>query len=41
MRAEAAVRERVKRKHTDNLAAWKLVLAGKLLHHRSTRGDNT
>jgi adenylate cyclase len=39
-RVEAAVRERVKRKHTDNLVAWELVLAGKLLHHRSTLADN-
>jgi adenylate cyclase len=39
-RVEAAVRERVKRKHTDNLAAWELVLAGKLLHHRSNLADN-
>jgi adenylate cyclase len=40
-RVEAAARERVKRKHTDNLAAWELVLAGKLLHHRSNPADNT
>jgi len=39
-RVEAAVRERVKRKHTDNLAAWELVLAAKLLHHRSNPADN-
>ena len=39
-RVEAALRERVKRKHTDNLAAWELVLAAKLLHHRSNRADN-
>ena len=39
-RVEAAARERVKRKAPDNLAAWELVLAGKLLHHRSRREDN-
>jgi adenylate cyclase len=40
-RVEAASRERVKRKAPDNLAAWELVLAGKLLHHRSSPPDNT
>jgi adenylate cyclase len=39
-RVEAAAHERVKRKTTDNLAAWEHVLAGKLLHHRSRRDDN-
>jgi adenylate cyclase len=39
-RVEAAARERVKRKTPDNLAAWELVLTGKLLHHRSRRDDN-
>ncbi|MBN9510110.1 MAG: adenylate/guanylate cyclase domain-containing protein [Alphaproteobacteria bacterium] len=39
-RIEAAARERVKRKTTDNMAAYELVLAGKLLHHRSNRADN-
>jgi adenylate cyclase len=39
-RVEAAAHERAKRKTTDNLAAWELVLAGKLLHHRSRRDDN-
>jgi adenylate cyclase len=39
-RVEAAAHERVKRKTTDNLAAWELVLAGKLLHHRSRREEN-
>ena len=39
-RVEAAAHERAKRKTTDNLAAWELVLAGKLLHHRSCREDN-
>ena len=36
-RVEAAGHERVKRKPTDNLAAYECVLAGKVLHHRSTR----
>src|SRR5579864_8085713 len=39
-RVEVAAHERAKRKTTDNLAAWELVLAGKLLHHRSRRDDN-
>jgi adenylate cyclase len=39
-RVEAAARERAKRKHPDNLVAWELVLAGKLLHHRSSKEDN-
>lgn len=39
-RVEAAAHERVKRKKPENLAAWELVLAGKLLHHRSHREDN-
>ena len=39
-RVEAASHERVKRKPTDNLAAYECVLAGKVLHHRSTREDN-
>jgi adenylate cyclase len=39
-RVEAAGHERVKRKPTDNLAAYECVLAGKVLHHRSTREDN-
>jgi adenylate cyclase len=39
-RIEAAIRERVKRKATDNLAAYECVLAGKLHHHRSTPSDN-
>ncbi len=39
-RVEAAVHERVKRKATENLAAWELVLTGKLLHHRSNQADN-
>jgi adenylate cyclase len=39
-RVEAATRDRVKRKPPDNLAAYECVLAGKLLHHRSSRSDN-
>jgi adenylate cyclase len=39
-RVEAATRDRVKRKAPDNLAAYECVLAGKLLHHRSSKSDN-
>jgi adenylate cyclase len=39
-RVEAAAHDRVKRKPTDNLAAYECVLAGKRLHHRSTKADN-
>lgn len=39
-RVEAARHERAKRKPTENMAAYELVLAGKRLHHRSTRADN-
>jgi adenylate cyclase len=39
-RLEAAARERVARKPTDNMAAYECVLAGKLLHHRSNAADN-
>ena len=39
-RIEAATQERVKRKTPDNMAAYEYVLAGKTLHHRSTREDN-
>ena len=39
-RVEAASRDRAARKATDNMAAYELVLAGKLLHHRSNRDDN-
>jgi adenylate cyclase len=39
-RVEAAARDRAKRKEPDNLAAYECVLAGKLLHHRSTKSDN-
>ena len=39
-RVEAATRDRAKRKAPDNLAAYECVLAGKLLHHRSSKSDN-
>ena len=39
-RVEAASHERAKRKPTDSMAAYECVLAGKVLHHRSTRADN-
>jgi adenylate cyclase len=39
-RIEAASHDRAKRKPTDNMAAYECVLAGKVLHHRSTREDN-
>jgi adenylate cyclase len=39
-RVAAAAQDRVQRKPPENLAAYECVLAGKLLHHRSTRADN-
>ena len=39
-RIEAAGHERATRKPTQNMAAYECVLAGKVLHHRSTREDN-
>ncbi|HET9740796.1 MAG TPA: adenylate/guanylate cyclase domain-containing protein, partial [Solirubrobacteraceae bacterium] len=39
-RVEAATHERAKRKPTANMAAYECVLAGKVLHHRSTSQDN-
>ncbi len=39
-RIEADRHDRVKRKTTENMAAYELVLAGKVLHHRSNRTDN-
>jgi adenylate cyclase len=39
-RVEAAAHDRVKRKPTDNMAAYECVLAAKVLHHRSAREDN-
>lgn len=40
-RIQAAVQERNARKKPENMAAYELVLAGKLLHHRSNREANT
>jgi adenylate cyclase len=39
-RIEAATHDRAERKPTANMAAYECVLAGKVLHHRSTREDN-
>jgi adenylate cyclase len=39
-RIEAATRDIVARKQTDNLHAYECVLAGKTLHHRSTAESN-
>jgi adenylate cyclase len=39
-RVEAAAHERVKRKPTENMAAYECVLTGKVLHHRSAREAN-
>ena len=39
-RVEAATRDRAKRRAPDNLPAYECVLAGKLLHHRSTKSEN-
>ncbi|KRR04887.1 adenylate/guanylate cyclase domain-containing protein [Bradyrhizobium valentinum] len=39
-RVEAARQEHVKRKPTDNMAAYECVLAAKVLHHRSQRDAN-
>ncbi len=39
-RVEAATRERAACKPTENMVAYECVLAGKLLHHRSTKEDN-
>ena len=39
-RIEAARREQVQRKRTENTAAYEYVLAGKVLHHRSNRESN-
>jgi len=39
-RVEAARHERAKRKPTQSMAAYEYVLAGKILHHRSTIDDN-
>jgi adenylate cyclase len=39
-RIEAASHDRVKRKPTENMAAYEYVLTGRILHHRSTSQDN-
>ena len=39
-RVEAAMRDRAASKPTESMAAYECVLAGKLLHHRSTADDN-
>jgi adenylate cyclase len=39
-RVEAAAHERIARKPTENMAAYEYVLAGKILHHRSSREAN-
>ena len=39
-RVEAATQERVKRKRTENMAAYEYVLTGKVLHHWSARESN-
>jgi len=39
-RIEAAAQERAEREKPENMAAYELVLAGKLFHHRSTREAN-
>jgi adenylate cyclase len=39
-RVEAARHDRAKRKPTESMAAYECVLAGKVLHHRSTPEDN-
>ena len=40
-RLEAASQDRIKRKTTDNMAAYELVMTAKILHHRSSNPDNT
>ena len=39
-RIEAAAQERAGRKKPENMAAYELVLAGKVMHHRSSREAN-
>ena len=39
-RVQAAAHDRVEHKPTENMVAYEYVLAGKLLHHRSTIDDN-
>jgi adenylate cyclase len=40
-RVEAASRDRAANKPTASMAAYECVMAGKTLHHRSTKADNT
>ena len=39
-RIDAAAQERAERKRPENMAAYEYVMAGKVLHHRSTKADN-
>ena len=39
-RVDAAAQERAERKLPENMAAYEYVMAGKTLHHRSTKADN-
>ncbi|MFP6741970.1 MAG: adenylate/guanylate cyclase domain-containing protein [Alphaproteobacteria bacterium] len=39
-RVDAATQERAERKRPENMAAHEFVMAGKTLHHRSTKADN-
>jgi adenylate cyclase len=39
-RVDAATQERAERKLPENMAAHEFVMAGKALHHRSTKADN-
>ncbi len=39
-RVEAAAYQKISRSTTESMAAYELVLAAKVLHHRSTREDN-
>ena len=39
-RVEAATRDRAARKPTASMAAYECLVTAKVLHHRSTRGDN-
>ena len=40
-RVEADSTDRARNKQTENMAAYECVLAGKVLHHRSTHDDNS
>ena len=39
-RIDAATQERAERKRPENMAAYEYVMAGKTLHHHSTKADN-